>query len=84
MRRITCCLVDHLPEPYKEALAIMYQIAPHFTGLAAMIFPDFVEVRGLEHPDLSIPALSFFTRFFSSEFAIRPFIMQYPERMLPQ
>jgi 3-methyladenine DNA glycosylase AlkC len=49
-----------------------------------MVFPDFVEVYGLDDWASSIPALEFFTQFMSAEFAIRPFISRYPEKTLRQ
>ncbi|MBN2981050.1 DNA alkylation repair protein [Cohnella algarum] len=84
MRRITEGLVQGLPASYEEALAVLAAVAPHFNGFAYMIFPDFVEARGLDDPDLSIPALERFTPYSSSEFAVRPFIIRYPDRMLKQ
>lgn len=81
-RRITTVLADMLPAAYSEALAVLDAAAPRFTGLQGLIFPDFVEVRGLDDPGLSIPALARYTPFSTSEFAVRPFIMRYTDRML--
>ncbi len=47
-----------------------------------MIFPDFVECKGMDYWELSLPALAFFTTLCSSEFAIRPFLAKDPERAL--
>lgn len=41
-----------------------------------MVFPDFIEIYGLDHWNISIPALKYFTSFFSSEFAVRKFIVK--------
>jgi len=49
-----------------------------------LFFPDFVEVYGLDDWDSSIPALEQFTPFSSSEFAVRPFIVQALDRMMNQ
>jgi 3-methyladenine DNA glycosylase AlkC len=49
-----------------------------------MVFADFVEAYGLDDWDLSIPALEQFTHLASAEFAIRPFIVRYPERSMAQ
>jgi 3-methyladenine DNA glycosylase AlkC len=48
----------------------------------AVIFSEFVGRYGLEHWELSLPALAFFTPLASSEFGIRPFLLQDPERVL--
>ena len=51
-----------------------------------MFFPDFVEVFGMEpqHWELSLAALERFTERSTSEFAIRAFILNDPERMAEQ
>lgn len=79
MRRITTELGAHLPGPYRRQLGVLEQIAPAFTGLTALVFPDFVEMFGQHDPARSLPALAHFTRFSTSEFAIRPFIVRDPE-----
>lgn len=84
MRHITHCVHAHLPMPYSQQIRVLQTAAPHFKGFIAMFFPDFVEVYGLNHPDISLPALEFFTQYSSSEFAVRPFIIKYPERMVKQ
>ena len=65
-----------LPGSYAKQLATMEACAPNFGGFEAMFFPDFAERFGLNDPELSIPYLKFVTQFSSSEFAIRPFILQ--------
>jgi 3-methyladenine DNA glycosylase AlkC len=82
MRHVTQCLHETLPDDYATALEILKQVAPGFSGFDAMIFPDYVECYGLVHWDLSLPALALFTTLCSSEFAIRPFIAQDPERAM--
>jgi 3-methyladenine DNA glycosylase AlkC len=81
MRKISQCLRAFLPEDYRHALTILQSVAPAFHGLPAMIFPDFVECFGLDDYEASIAALAIFTEFSSSEFAIRPFIVRYPQTL---
>lgn len=81
MRKIAQCLRAFLPEDYRHALTILQSVAPRFNGLPAMLFPDFVECFGLDDYDASIAALAIFTEFSSSEFAIRPFIVRYPQTL---
>lgn len=75
-----------LPDPYPEALAVMRSAAKNLDEgrMAAWVFCDFVEVFGVDYPDVSIPALEQFTKLISAEFAVRPFIDRYPERMADQ
>ena len=80
MRHVTHCLHTTLPDGYPQALTILEEIAPEFSGFDAMVFPDYVECYGLDDWDLSLPALALFTQYSSSEFAIRPFLAQDPER----
>jgi 3-methyladenine DNA glycosylase AlkC len=82
MRHAAICLGQTLPKSYAQALKILKQVAPQSRGFDGMIFPEFVEVYGLEDWERSLPALEFFTRFGSSEFAVRPFLDRDPERAL--
>jgi 3-methyladenine DNA glycosylase AlkC len=80
MRHTTRAMGMVLPADYPSALDILHQAVPQVRGFEAMCFPDFVELYGLEHWDLSMPALEYFTRFGSSEFAVRPFLDRDPDR----
>ncbi|MDY6878322.1 MAG: DNA alkylation repair protein [Chloroflexota bacterium] len=86
MRHITTVLHDFLPSDYRAALDILMRADPLLTdcGFVRMIFPDFVEVYGLDDWEASIPALEAFTPLASAEFAIRPFIVRYTERTMTQ
>ncbi|QDU14970.1 hypothetical protein CA11_27830 [Gimesia maris] len=84
MRHITHALHEFLPNDYGTALTILERAAPSFGGFEAMFFPDFVEVYGLKDWDRSMAALEYFTKFSSSEFAVRPFIVQDQKRMVRQ
>ena len=53
-------------------------------GFAPVIFPDFVEVYGLDYYDESIQALEHFTKTSTSEFAIRHFLIKYEEKTMKQ
>jgi 3-methyladenine DNA glycosylase AlkC len=81
MRRISVCLGDFMPE-YTKAVKLLMQVAHQFRDFTSMVFADFVEVHGLEHPDESLEALELFTKYSSSEFAIRPFIIRYEEKTM--
>lgn len=86
MRHITHSLRATLPHSYPQALEILRAAAPQSTldgyGLAALVFPDFVEVYGLDHWDESLAALEQFTQQSSAEFAVRPFIVRDTPRMM--
>ncbi|PEJ56182.1 hypothetical protein CN692_18590 [Bacillus sp. AFS002410] len=86
MRHITICLGELLPSNYEESIEILSSILNKFptNQLSSIIYPDFVEVYGLEHWDQSMEALELFTQHSTSEFAVRPFIVQDQERMMAQ
>jgi 3-methyladenine DNA glycosylase AlkC len=86
MRHITISLHDVLPEEYRTALDILRRALPalHSHGFVQMIFPDYVEVFGLEDWEASIPALEAFTQVVSAEYAIRPFIVHFQDRTMAQ
>lgn len=80
MRRTTEAMHAALPEDYPTALGILQRAAPQVRGFEAMCFPDYVELYGRQDWERSLPALAFFTRFGSSEFAVRPFLDEDPPR----
>jgi len=84
MRHASHALNKVLPSDYKDSLGILMKASAKFCGFDAMIFSDYVEVYGIEHLQESIPALELFTQLCSSEFAVRPFIIKYPDIMIPQ
>ncbi|GGA47770.1 hypothetical protein [Paenibacillus physcomitrellae] len=86
MRKITETLGRYLPSAFPEALSVLYAIDEDCSGFAYLIFPDFVEVFGQGEKDweLSMQALERFTPKSSAEFAVRPFLLRDPERMMKQ
>lgn len=87
MRHISVALRTFLPLDYRAAIEILRQAAPLLPTkyvFEPLIFPDFVEAYGVEDWEASIPALEQFTQQTSSEGAVRPFIVRYPENMMAQ
>ncbi|MCL2718883.1 MAG: DNA alkylation repair protein [Lachnospiraceae bacterium] len=86
-RQICINMRKFLPEGYGTALSILDEVIKiNNDGFFCLIFPDFVEVYGQdeENWDLSINALENYTKYGSSEFAVRPFIINHEERMMAQ
>lgn len=82
MRHVTQTMYATIEGDYPAQIKVLYQVAPTIKdGLLGMIFPDFVEQYGLDDYAISAKALSEFTKYSSSEFAVRPFIEKYPEMM---
>jgi 3-methyladenine DNA glycosylase AlkC len=87
MRHITTALHGLLPAEYPAALDILMRAADTplpGTSFVGLVASDYVSVYGLDNPDISISALEFFTQRISAEFAVRPFLLRYPERMMAQ
>jgi 3-methyladenine DNA glycosylase AlkC len=53
-------------------------------GLEHMLFTEYVELFGIEHYDTSMEAMEFITQFISCEYAVRPFIIRYPDKAMKQ
>lgn len=91
VRHISLQMRRHLPTDYPEALDIVVRTTRRYLDrhgekltFEYTFLPDFVETHGLHHPDDSIPALETLTRWSSAEFAVRPFLLHFPERMYAQ
>lgn len=84
IRHITETLHAFMPQNYRKALNILKPAATNFGGLEPMFFPDYIEVYGLDDYETSVSALEWMTQFSSSEFAVRPFIVKYPKKMMQQ
>ncbi len=82
MRRTTEWLHKILSLEYPEAITLLAEIAPDIKGMEAMCLPDYVELYGMDDWDRSLPAMRHFTRFSSSEFAIRPYLIADLERAM--
>lgn len=76
---ISAQLKAFLPYNYDQQINLLLKVAPHFNGFTATVFPTFVELFGLNHVEISLKALEEFTKYSTSEFAIRPFLASDPE-----
>lgn len=89
----TEALHDHLPSDYAEAVDILVSIFDGENSPEEGLFKEtsgwvywsiayFVERYGLDDFDISLAAMHTITRHFSCEFAVRPFLLQYPAQTL--
>lgn len=73
----------YLPREYREAVEVLRKTASGLgtdkTGLFTLFMPEFVARYGIDDVAYSLDALKFFTRFGSSEFAVRPFLLRHFE-----
>ncbi len=86
-------LGSQLPEDFADAATIIAAALPEELdgddgplegGFHVWPIAHFVETSGIGAPDAAIPLLRLITTRFTSEFAVRPYIAAYPERMIAQ
>jgi 3-methyladenine DNA glycosylase AlkC len=84
-------MAKRLPEDYPKALGIVLKtLGPALDGTKGAaqdlfyhwIHAYFVETRGLNHFDQSLDAMVEITKRSTSEFAVRPFLLKDPARVL--
>jgi 3-methyladenine DNA glycosylase AlkC len=81
---ITTNLRKYLPHEYAEALKIIVLILNQekLKGFALWPFSEFISNYGTDHLDQSMGAMVILTKLFTSEFAIRPFLLKDHQRVL--
>ncbi|MFW2501787.1 hypothetical protein [Clostridium diolis] len=84
IHRIAEILGDYLPNDFENALNILFSINKSCVGFPYLFFPDFVATYGKQEKyfELSMDALERFTQQSSSEFAIRPFLLNAPRGVM--
>jgi 3-methyladenine DNA glycosylase AlkC len=91
MKHTSVVLQQLLPGNYKQQvksiLSVIRQLQQEqFTGssIEFMFFPDFIETYGIDDFETSVKAIEKVTQFTSCEFAVRPFLIKYRDRMTAQ
>lgn len=81
-------LHQFLPDDFEQTVPVLSQVKdnwdygdPNDTGRSFAAWPivDYVGIYGLDYPEISLSLLKGLTCLFSAEFAIRPFIVKYPD-----
>ncbi|WP_214803406.1 DNA alkylation repair protein [Exiguobacterium sp. ERU656] len=83
VRRISTSLGSYVPREFDVAATELERIAPEFTGLAGIVFPDYIELYG-DDWDRSLLALERLTPYSTAEFAVRRFLLSDQDRYLQQ
>lgn len=90
MRHLAVTLRQHLPDDYRAAIVLLLKLVDYLKenqnlmSFGYMFLPDYIEVYGMEDLETSIHAMEEMTQLTSCEFAVRPFIIRYPEEMIDQ
>jgi len=83
MRHTASILHQYLPADYKKSISLMKDVIPMMNpGYTNLVFPEYVRMFGASDFMVSMEALNYFTRFGSSEFAIRSFLKSDFEKTL--
>jgi len=84
-------MAHFLPKDFGQAVTVVKKIINQLRqqqiceqSIEFMFFPEFIALYGIDDYDNSIDAFEFVTQFTSCEFAVRPYIVKYPEPMLTQ
>lgn len=91
MRHTAKVMHQFLPDSIEAAYSIIANMIdglsrhPDFqNSFVFMFFPEYVAEFGIEHFEPSVRVMEKITQFVSCEFAVRPFLVKYPEQMLAQ
>jgi 3-methyladenine DNA glycosylase AlkC len=91
MKHTTVVLHQFMPKNFSEAVVLLDKIIENLkknnfadSNLAFIFFADYIEMYGLDHFETSIKAFESITQFISCEFAVRPFILKYKEKMITE
>ncbi len=91
VKHTTSILHAFMPANFVAAAVLIEQIVAQLKadgfgeqGLVFMFLPDYVATYGLDDFENSVKALEFLTQFISAEFAVRPFLLKYGNRMMAE
>lgn len=91
MRHTSFVLHQFLPEDFETAAGKIEKIITKLRqssfpdgGIEFLFFPDYIERYGINHFDISVKAIEFTTQYITCEYAVRPFIIMYGDRMMQQ
>src|SRR5690606_608739 len=89
--QVAQALYKCLPSDFSKSVSSVVALANHIrttenfqAGYPLIFIPEYISSYGLQHFELSMRALEDITQLISAEFAIRPFILQYPEKTMRQ
>lgn len=91
MRHTTLALYPFLPKEFHQTAKIIETILKKLRqnnvkeiSLEYMFLADYIEVFGINDFDTSVKLIELVTPFTSCEFAVRPFIIKYGDKMIQQ
>ncbi|WP_256012795.1 DNA alkylation repair protein [Desertivirga xinjiangensis] len=89
MKHIASVLESFLQNDYEHKIRAVFNIIAALrssgvqeNSLEYMFLPEFIEMYGLDHFEVSMEAIELVTQFTSCEFDIRPYIKRYPAEVM--
>ncbi|WP_289054096.1 DNA alkylation repair protein [Carboxylicivirga marina] len=95
MHHITSILTPYLSNNYPKSIEQLLQLIDSlksigvserlkYPDLVFLVFPNYIERHGLSDYDTSVAAIKKITSFSTCEFAVRPFIIKYGDKMMAE
>ncbi|MDI9309290.1 MAG: hypothetical protein QM535_03650 [Limnohabitans sp.] len=91
MKHTSFVLHQFLPNKFSKAvnsikkiISKLHQNTGSESSLEFMFFANYIETYGINDFETSVKAIEFVTQFTTCEFAVRPFIIKYGDKMLLQ
>lgn len=91
MQHTTQTLHLFMPQPFAQSAALLPALIDQlkkdgFKGhqLEFMFLPDYIANYGIDDFEHAVVALELVTQYISAEFAVRPFMLKYGQRMVDQ
>ena len=81
--KMAVALATFLPDNYDSAVEILIKVAPRLKMFENWALTTYVQMFGLDKFETSVMALEELTKHGTSEFAIRPYMIQHTDKMLP-
>jgi len=84
-------LHQFMPTDFEQAASVLLKLVASLQAknikegsVEYMFLPEYIETYGINHFDIANATMEKVTQFTSGEFAVRPFLIKYGERMLKQ
>lgn len=84
-------LHQFMPDNFSEATIVLVKLIASLSdagikesSIEYMFLPEYIETYGIDEYQTSIQAFGKITQFTSAEFAVRPFLIKYDQKMLTQ
>ncbi len=91
VRHVAHAMAVQLTGNYKQDIKVVTNLIKHIqkelgevSTFQHIFLADYIEQYGIDHPVESMKAMEYATILSSCEFAIRPFIVKYPQQVMAQ